>query len=119
MWHVFQRKIPDPANELPVRNKTIFEKEVKKIKWDIVDGQNKNKVVVECSDGSVYAAQHVIVTVSLGVLKERADSMFEPALPDKKLNAIKVSSKYLHILSTSYYLVVNCRCIHSRYLVKK
>ena len=94
----------------------VFGKEVKKIKWDIVDGQNKNKVVVECSDGSVYVAQHVIVTVSLGVLKERADSMFEPALPEEKLNAIKVSSKYLHILSTSNYLVVNCRCICSRFL---
>lgn len=116
MWHGFQRKIPDPANELPVRNKTSFEKEVKKIKWDIVHGQNKNKVVVECSDGSVYAAPHVIVTVSLGVLKERADSMFEPALPEEKLNAIKVSSKYLHILNTSYYFVVNCRCIHGRFL---
>jgi len=30
MWRVFQRKIPDPANELSVRNKTFFEKEVKK-----------------------------------------------------------------------------------------
>lgn len=86
---LLMRKIPDPANELSVRNKTVFEKEVKKIKWDIVDGQNKNKVVVECSDGSVYAAQHVIVTVSLGVLKERADLMFEPALPEEKLNTIK------------------------------
>jgi hypothetical protein len=99
-----------------VRNKTIFEKEVKKIKWDIVDGKNRNKVVVECSDGSVYAAHHVIVTVSLGVLKETADSMFEPALPKEKLNAIKVSSKYLHILNTCYYFVVNGRCIHSRCL---
>lgn len=85
-----------------MRNKTIVGKEVKKIKWDIVEGENKNKVVVECSDGSVYAAHHAIVTVSLGVLKERADSMFEPALPEEKMNAIKVSSKYLHILSTSY-----------------
>jgi len=116
VWHVFQRKIPDPGNELSVRNKTVFEKEVKKIKWDIVDGQNKNKVIVICSDGSVYAAQHVIVTVSLGVLKERAESMFEPALPEEKLNAIKVSSKNLHILSTSNYFVVNCRCICSRFL---
>jgi hypothetical protein len=99
-----------------VRNKTVFGKEVKKIKWDIVDGRNKSKVVVECSDGSVYVAQHVIVTVSLGVLKERGDSMFEPALPEEKLNAIKVSSKYLNILSTSNYFVVNCSCIHSRFL---
>ena len=71
---------------------------------------------MECSDGSVYAAQHVIVTASLGVLNERADSMFEPALPEEKLNAIKVSSKYMHILSTSNYFVVHGRCINSRFL---
>lgn len=70
---------------------------------------------MECSDSSVYVAKHVIVTVSLGVLKERADSMFEPALPEEKLNAIKVSSKYLNILSTSNYFVVNCSCMHSRF----
>jgi monoamine oxidase len=101
---------------VPVRNKTIFNKEVKEIRWDITNGHHKNKVVVECSDGSVYVANHVIVTVSLGVLKETARSMFDPALPKEKLNAIKVSSKYLHILNTCYYFVVNCSCIHSSYL---
>jgi spermine oxidase len=50
-----------------------------------------DKVSVECSDGSSYTADHVIVTVSLGVLKKKAHSMFHPALPRQKLNAVKVS----------------------------
>jgi monoamine oxidase len=65
-----------------------YKKEVICIKWKNFPG---NKVTVECSDGSSYTADHAIVTVSLGVLKEKARSMFYPALPPQKLNAIKVS----------------------------
>lgn len=92
-----------------MRNKTNLSKEVKKIMWNILSGRNKNRVVVECADRSVYAARHVIVTVSLGVLKERAESMFEPALPEEKLNAINVSSRYLTTLNASNYFVKNCQ----------
>lgn len=45
-------------------------------------------VHVECADGSAYVADHVICTVSLGVLKERHLSLFEPHLPPKKVNSI-------------------------------
>jgi spermine oxidase len=82
---------------LNVGSKTNFKAEVTKIKWDNLSGENKNKVVVECSDGSVYVANHVILTMSLGVLKERGESMFQPGLPAQKLNAIKVSNKVLNI----------------------
>jgi hypothetical protein len=99
----FQRKISDPANELPVGNITILKKEVTSIKWNILTGITRNRVVMQCSDRSSYAARHAIVTVSLGVLKEKAESMFYPALPEEKLNAIKVSSKYVHILKTFNY----------------
>jgi hypothetical protein len=79
-----------------VRSKTNLKTEVTKIKWDNLSGETINKIVVECSDGSVYVADHVIVTVSLGVLKDRGESMFQPALPTQKLNAIKVRYKYFH-----------------------
>jgi spermine oxidase len=46
---------------------------------------------VECKDGSIYHADHVICTVSLGVLKERHQTLFSPSLPEVKINAIKVS----------------------------
>jgi monoamine oxidase len=105
----FQKRIPDPSNELPVGSKTNFKAEVTKIKWNNLFGENKNKVAVECSDGSVYVADHVIVTVSLGVLKERGEAMFQPALPAQKLYAIKVSHKALEMFSFfSYFRNVQC-----------
>jgi hypothetical protein len=104
----FQKRIPDPSNELPVGSKTNFKAEVTKIMWDNLSGENKNKVAVECSDGSVYVADHVIVTMSLGVLKERGHSVFQPALPIQKLNAIEVSNKYLEIFNAFSYFVMNC-----------
>jgi monoamine oxidase len=74
--------------EVPVGAHIKYKKEVICIKWKNLPG---DKVTVECSDGSSYTADHAIVTVSLGVLKEKAQSMFYPALSPQKLNAIKVS----------------------------
>lgn len=38
-------------------------------------------VMVLCSSGAVYTAGHVIVTCSLGCLKDNCKTMFEPELP--------------------------------------
>lgn len=46
-------------------------------------------IKVECLDGSAYEADHVICTVSLGVLKERHVRLFTPLLPLEKINAIE------------------------------
>lgn len=45
-------------------------------------------VVVECEDCEVIPADHVIVTVSLGVLKRQYTSFFRPGLPTEKVAAI-------------------------------
>lgn len=45
-------------------------------------------VVVECEDCEVIPADHVIVTVSLGVLKRQHASFFRPGLPSEKVAAI-------------------------------
>ncbi|XP_010834768.1 spermine oxidase isoform X3 [Bos indicus] len=45
-------------------------------------------VVVECEDCEVIPADHVIVTVSLGVLKRQHASFFRPGLPAEKVAAI-------------------------------
>lgn len=47
------------------------------------------KVTVTCVDGSTYTADHVIFTASLGVLKDRHQTLFTPKLPDKKVKAIE------------------------------
>ncbi|OWR47430.1 hypothetical protein KGM_206203 [Danaus plexippus plexippus] len=61
-------------------------KEVKLIKWP---RDSSGDVEVTCADGSVFTADNVIVTVSLGVLKERHQALFSPALPDEKVTAIE------------------------------
>ncbi|GAB6023167.1 hypothetical protein CHUAL_007992 [Chamberlinius hualienensis] len=71
---------------------------VGKVQWQFRNSSpNKNtdsetpakKVVVSCTNGKVFKADHVIVTIPLGVLKEKAEQLFEPLLPQYKLEAIK------------------------------
>ncbi|XP_013411818.1 spermine oxidase [Lingula anatina] len=46
-------------------------------------------VKVVCEDGDEFNADHVIVTSSLGFLKENSESFFQPPLPGVKTNALK------------------------------
>ncbi|XP_053746381.1 spermine oxidase isoform X1 [Panthera pardus] len=55
------------------------------------DGRDEDEqwpVLVECEDCEVIPADHVIVTVSLGVLKRQYTSFFRPGLPTEKVAAI-------------------------------
>ncbi|CAG4934677.1 unnamed protein product [Colias eurytheme] len=82
---VLLNKYPEPSKELPIQ--IHFKKEVETIKWR--SSQAGNPLVhVKCKDGSLYSAKSVIVTVSLGVLKERHNKLFNPQLPAEKINAI-------------------------------
>ena len=45
-------------------------------------------VRVRCEDGTCYSAEHVLVTVSVGVLKASHHTLFQPPLPRNKLHAI-------------------------------
>ncbi|XP_050678622.1 uncharacterized protein LOC126974920 [Leptidea sinapis] len=62
--------------------------EVTQIKWP---RDTTGNVEVVCKDGSTYTASNVIVTLSLGVLKERI-KMFRPPLPEQKITAIEEMS---------------------------
>lgn len=55
----------------------------------MIDYSGSSKVTVKCSDGSVFEADHVLITVSLGVLKENFTKLFTPELPIEKKNAIR------------------------------
>ncbi|MCL4163732.1 UNVERIFIED_CONTAM: hypothetical protein GTU68_044991, partial [Idotea baltica] len=50
--------------------------------------KRKQKVEVVCENGKVFYAENVICTVPLGVLKEKGREMFEPPLPDYKLDSV-------------------------------
>lgn len=75
------------GNDLGIlEDKILFGFRVKEILWK----RNDFKVEVICENTSaIFLVDHVIVTVSLGVLKNRAHEMFTPELPISKLNAIE------------------------------
>ncbi|XP_055607205.1 spermine oxidase-like [Uranotaenia lowii] len=74
------------TDSIPIEDSIIFNKAV-----DVIDWGNSPDlpVTVTCADGSQYNANHVILTVSLGVLKQGAQRMFNPKLPAIKMNAIE------------------------------
>uniref|UniRef100_A0A670ZSW4 L-amino-acid oxidase n=1 Tax=Pseudonaja textilis TaxID=8673 RepID=A0A670ZSW4_PSETE len=72
----------------------LFEKPVKTIHWGRSHEEEGSPgrlfgVQVECEDGETFLADHVIVTVPLGFLKEHQESFFCPPLPPQKLEAIR------------------------------
>ncbi|XP_071535014.1 peroxisomal N(1)-acetyl-spermine/spermidine oxidase-like [Panulirus ornatus] len=46
------------------------------------------KVEVTCKNGKKFFADHVICTLPLGVLKESGKTMFDPPLPDYKMDSV-------------------------------
>ncbi|XP_055628221.1 spermine oxidase-like [Toxorhynchites rutilus septentrionalis] len=71
---------------IPIDTKILFNKFVTNINWN--KGPD-NPLTVSCSDGTKYDANHVILTTSLGVLKDNITTVFTPELPTIKQNAIK------------------------------
>lgn len=75
-----------------------FGKKVEKIEWtDAGETYSETPVHLHFEDGSVMDADHVIITVSLGVLKAgtgqssvkcKPNALFHPPLPSCKVNAI-------------------------------
>ncbi|XP_063160685.1 peroxisomal N(1)-acetyl-spermine/spermidine oxidase isoform X2 [Candoia aspera] len=72
----------------------LFDKPVKTIHWGRSDLEEIPTgrffgVQVECEDGEKFLADHVIVTVPLGFLKEHQETFFCPPLPSRKMVAIR------------------------------
>uniref|UniRef100_A0AAR5PBI1 Amine oxidase domain-containing protein n=1 Tax=Dendroctonus ponderosae TaxID=77166 RepID=A0AAR5PBI1_DENPD len=68
----------------------LLNKEVIKIVWDQTgDSKDRGKVKLFCADSSRFTADHVILTVSIGVLKETYQTLFKPSLPLCKINFLE------------------------------
>lgn len=65
----------------------MLNKEVHTIRYNQPNGAAP--VRMEFTDGTALEADHVICTVSLGVLKEQHARLFQPLLPMEKINAIE------------------------------
>ncbi|XP_072139018.1 peroxisomal N(1)-acetyl-spermine/spermidine oxidase [Mobula birostris] len=89
----FNSLIDEMMKPLP-KNLVSFNKPVKCIHWN---GSSETPtalkqsypVVVECEDGESIPADHVIVTVPLGFLKEHYKTFFYPPLPPGKTDSIQ------------------------------
>lgn len=70
-----------------------FEHEVTQINWmassESDAPQSSYPVKIVCGNGKTFNADHVIVTVSLGILKEKHSELFCPSLPTDKITAIQ------------------------------
>ena len=63
--------------------------EVESIVWNQQLGNQPHPITVHCTNGDQYSADHVITTVSLGVLKSKSNTpFFTPPLPTDKQEAI-------------------------------
>ncbi|XP_063967218.1 spermine oxidase-like [Lytechinus pictus] len=55
-----------------------------------LDYEDDSVVMVTCEDGRTFLCNHVIVTASIGFLKENVETLFQPPLPEDKLDAIRI-----------------------------
>lgn len=60
--------------------------EVININWSQMTGQ---KTIIKCSNGMSYSADHVIVTIPIGVLQARHQQLFTPTLNERKILTIE------------------------------
>ncbi|KAL0964034.1 hypothetical protein UPYG_G00317380 [Umbra pygmaea] len=67
----------------------LYDSPVERIEWALEVEIHKHPVKVLCKGDQYFLADHVIITVPLGYLKENAQTMFKPALPKPKTDAIK------------------------------
>lgn len=71
-------------------NCVLFRKEIVQVAVN-GDDSRRPRISVKCADQSVYTANHVLVTFSLGVLKANYMKMFQPKLPtpvERAINSI-------------------------------
>lgn len=68
-----------------LEKRVLLNHRVKNINW-LPSNQN---VKITCFNGQIITADHVICTTSLGVLKENHSTLFSPALPRQKIQAIE------------------------------
>jgi len=78
------KNIPDSCFRLNTRVKQIIWNEKSE---DAVDDTPRCRVITDGDE--TFLADHVIVTSSLGYLKAHSAALFQPALPQSKLSAIK------------------------------
>ncbi|NWX01921.1 PAOX oxidase, partial [Caloenas nicobarica] len=86
--------LPDRMVSSLPEGTVLLNKAVRTIQWrgsfrEEGDQARDFPVRVECEDGDAFLADHVIVTIPLGFLKEHHQDFFQPPLPQRKAEAIR------------------------------
>ncbi|XP_072725408.1 peroxisomal N(1)-acetyl-spermine/spermidine oxidase isoform X1 [Ciconia boyciana] len=86
--------LPDCMLSALPEGTVLLNKAVRTIRWrgsfhEEGDKARDFPIQVECEDGDTFLADHVIITVPLGFLKERHQDFFQPPLPEQKAEAIR------------------------------
>ncbi|ALC44998.1 CG7460 [Drosophila busckii] len=81
---LMQAKLSEPEHLGVLQDKIQLAKPLAEI-----DYTQPKLVKLRCWNGELITADHVICTVSLGVLKAQHEQLFKPALPAAKVRAIK------------------------------
>ena len=84
---------------MPLSDRIFLNKVVNNIEWDTQYKDPGKMINVSCEDGSLYQADFVLVTSSLGFLKANSDRIFIPALPAQKRRAIQVNYECVFFLN--------------------
>ena len=88
----FSKLIKHFTRQLP-SNVIHLNSEVVSVQWNQSIASSGHPVTVQCANGLQYSTDHVILTVSLGVLKEKIKPsqtpFFSPPLPQMKQHAIE------------------------------
>ncbi|XP_030011399.1 peroxisomal N(1)-acetyl-spermine/spermidine oxidase [Sphaeramia orbicularis] len=82
----YEGLIKNLMSELP-SGLVTYNRPVRCVHWN--NEEKQTPVIVECDNGERTAADHVIVTVSLGYLKKHHSTLFHPRLPLHKLHSVQ------------------------------
>lgn len=88
LFDVLMKDIKNNSEHIVLGKHILLNKEVNNIFWDQRLSQT-NKIKIECSDGSTYNADHVIVTFSVAALRQFHKTLFHPELPPFKINCLE------------------------------
>lgn len=71
----------------------FFDHQITKIKWPGLSSKRDQLedffISIECSNGSIFKCKHLILTQSLGCLKKHLKQLFDPPLPQYKLDCVE------------------------------
>lgn len=73
----------------PDQFKLLLEHVVEKITWPGVDSKSKEQQIeVTCANGQKFKCNHLVNTMPLGVLKDKIRTLYEPSLPQYKIDCV-------------------------------